>query len=464
MAYPMRMKILPVFRAFACLVVLASAAAAKEPAKPAIDPVQSLATFDAAWRLVDESPYDVRGKGIDWDAVRARHRPDAAKAGDVQALRRSILAMLQEVGESHFSLIPASVGALSSGGNANATPADTRPRDTGMRAALVDGRATVLSVRPGSPAGRLGIRPGWMIESVDARPVATALGEIARMQDESLRRSAMLEVDGALRSRLEASVLARPVSLGLRDGAGRLHDVDLVPEPAPGIPVDMPMLPPLVFDLAHERLPLADGGCIGLIRFNLWAPALAQAFPRALDAVRQCRGLVIDLRGNPGGVIGTAMGVGGYLVDSPTPLGYINAGGSTARLPALPRRVSDTGDLLAPYAGALALIIDGGSASTSEVFVSGLQSAHRARVFGTRSAGMALPSVAKTLPNGDRLMYAIADLTAPNGERLEGRGIQPDQPVPPTAADLLAGRDNALEAARRWLIDSPSAPRKEHAR
>ena len=449
---------------FACLTALATAAA-KEPPRPAIDPALSLATFDAAWQLVDQSPYDVRGKGVDWDAVRERHRPEAAKARDVQALRRSILAMLQEVGESHFTLIPASVGELAMGGSSDAAPpASPRPRETGMRAALVDGRATVLTVRGDSPAGRQGIRPGWTIESIDGRPISTVLDEITRMQDDTLRRAAMLQVDGALRSRLEASVMARTVALGLRDGGGRLHAFELTPEPSPGTPVNMPMLPPLVFDLAHERLPLADGGCIGVIRFNLWAPVLAEAFPGALDEVRQCRGLVIDLRGNPGGVIGTAMGVGGYLVDSPTPLGYINAGGSSARLPALPRRVSDAGKLLSPYDGALALIVDGGSASTSEVFASGLQAAHRARIFGTRSAGMALPSVAKTLPNGDRLMYAIADLTAPNGERLEGRGIQPDQPTPPTAAALLAGRDNALDAARGWIAGTPPVSRKEPAR
>ena len=75
---------------------------AREPSR--LDPALALATFDEAWRLVDESPYDVRGKGIDWAAVRERYRPQAAAARDMQALRRSLLAMLETLGESHFSL------------------------------------------------------------------------------------------------------------------------------------------------------------------------------------------------------------------------------------------------------------------------------------------------------------------------------------------------------------------------
>jgi C-terminal processing protease CtpA/Prc len=48
-------------------------------------------------------------------------------------------------------------------------------------------------------------------------------------------------------------------------------------------------------------------------------------------------------------------------------------------------------------------------------------------------------------------MYAIADLTAPNGQRLEGAGVAPDEAVPLTRADLLAGRDGPLQAAVRWI-------------
>ncbi|MDO5610786.1 MAG: hypothetical protein Q4G62_08490, partial [Pseudomonadota bacterium] len=93
--------------------LLLAPALAREPVRT-LDRAKAVDTFDAAWRLVDQSPYDVRGKGIDWDTVGERHRPAAEQARDNTALRRAINAMLDEIGESHFSLIPASVGAIAS--------------------------------------------------------------------------------------------------------------------------------------------------------------------------------------------------------------------------------------------------------------------------------------------------------------------------------------------------------------
>lgn len=440
--------------------LLLAPALAREPVRT-LDRAKAVETFDAAWRLVDQSPYDVRGKGIDWDAVGERHRPAAAAARDNHALRRTINAMLDEIGESHFSLIPASVGAIASGPSVSKNPPLDGIRDTGLRAAIVEGRIAVTAVQPGSAAAKAGIRMGWLIEQIDDHALGDVLAEIQRGDIPAQQRIATLRLEGALAARLEPTEHARPVTLALRDGAGKLQKIRLVPQPAAGTRVDIPLLPPMLFNIEHRRIAQADGGCIGLIHFNVWMPALAQSFPAALDAVRDCRGLIIDLRGNPGGVVGTAMGVGGWLVDKPTPLGYINAGGSTARLPALPRRVSDDGTLIAPYAAPLAILINGRSASTSEVFTSGLQQAGRARVFGSRSAGMALPSLMHPLPNGDDLLYAVADLTAPDGTRLEGIGIAPDQPSAPTLAGLAAGRDQPLDAAIGWLQTTSIPAKKE---
>jgi carboxyl-terminal processing protease len=91
------------------------------------------------------------------------------------------------------------------------------------------------------------------------------------------------------------------------------------------------------------------------------------------------------------------------------------------------------------------------SASTSEMFSASLQALGRARVFGERTSGQALPAIATRLPNGDVLMHVIADFVAADGSRIEGRGVVPDEPVPLTRADLFAGRDAPFDAAIRWI-------------
>jgi carboxyl-terminal processing protease len=91
------------------------------------------------------------------------------------------------------------------------------------------------------------------------------------------------------------------------------------------------------------------------------------------------------------------------------------------------------------------------SASTSEMFSASLQALGRARIFGERTSGQALPAIATRLPNGDVLMHVIADFVAADGSRVEGRGVVPDETVPLTRADLSAGRDAAIDAAVRWI-------------
>jgi carboxyl-terminal processing protease len=95
--------------------------------------------------------------------------------------------------------------------------------------------------------------------------------------------------------------------------------------------------------------------------------------------------------------------------------------------------------------------VDEISISTAEILAGGLQDLGRARVFGSRSAGAALPSAIERLPNGDGFQYAFANYVRTGGQPLEGRGVLPDVEAPLTREALLAGRDPALEAALTWI-------------
>ena len=87
-----------------------------------------------------------------------------------------------------------------------------------------------------------------------------------------------------------------------------------------------------------------------------------------------------------------------------------------------------------------------------------MQEAHRARIFGETSVGAALPSSFKTLPSGDIFQYAMAEIQTPSGRSIEGRGVEPDETVALTRADLAAGRDTVLAAAQAWLIEARRKP------
>jgi len=167
-------------------------------------------------------------------------------------------------------------------------------------------------------------------------------------------------------------------------------------------------------------------------------------FSSAVSDCLKCDGLIIDLRGNPGGIGGMAMGMAGWLVDKPNQrLGTMVMRDNTLNF--FINRRSEV------FGGPVAILMDGSSASTSEIFAGGLKDLGRARIFGTRSAAAALPSIIEKLPNGDGFQYAMANYISAGGKALEGNGVVPDEEVHLTRAALLAGHDPVIDAALQWI-------------
>jgi carboxyl-terminal processing protease len=180
-------------------------------------------------------------------------------------------------------------------------------------------------------------------------------------------------------------------------------------------------------------------------------PSVDGLVQQAVDRFRDAKGIVVDLRGNPGGLAAMIMGISGHFMTERKPLGTMKSREAELRFVANPRLVSATGQRVEPYGGPLAILVDSMTGSASECFAGGLQSLGRARVFGQTSMGQALPAFFDKLPNGDVLIHATGDFVTADGTRLEGRGVIPDRMVPIVREELLAGRDGTLEAALAWV-------------
>jgi carboxyl-terminal processing protease len=179
--------------------------------------------------------------------------------------------------------------------------------------------------------------------------------------------------------------------------------------------------------------------------------AVDKPFQTAVDRFHTADGIVIDLRGNPGGLAAMIMGIAGHFVADRAVLGVMRTKDSELRFTVNPRLVNAVGERVQPYSGPLAILVDGMTGSASECFAGGMQSLGRARIFGQTSMGQALPALFDKLPNGDVLIHAWGDFVTGTGVRIEGRGVIPDEPVAVTREALLAGRDAPLEAALRWV-------------
>jgi len=429
--------------------VSARAAAEAAAAKP-IASALAVETFDTAWTRIRNLHFDSTFGGLDWNAVSTELRPRAAAAKTAGELRRLLSEMIARVGVSHYALIPLeyseSFDPRRKGGDPNGTIGDA-----GLELRAVGDDIVVWRVAPEGPAAAAAIRPGTVVLEIDGFDPATGLRNrhsLATPHEQQLALTRLLY--GA--NRLVQGTAGETVKLKLRSGGG-VNDVALTLRPTPGQLVKFGNLPPSMVSV--RQTVIAGGGegdgCVGLISFTSWMAPIAAAIDRAVDAVRHCEGVIIDLRGNPGGVGGMVMGIGGHFVDSVKPLGTMKTRGNELRFVVNPRRVDPQNRPVAVYAGPLAILVDAMTASTSEIFAAGMQAIGRARVFGELSAGQALPALASKLPNGDVLLHAIADYLVVDGTRIEGRGVVPDQAVPLSIEDLAAGRDAPLQAAIAWI-------------
>jgi carboxyl-terminal processing protease len=426
-------------RAAAALIVLLAAPALAQGPK-------NVETFDAAWTIVRDSHFDPKMNGVDWNAVRAELRPRAEAAVDAGALRAVIREMLGRLGQSHFALIP------SSADSPRAQMAD-QGGDPGFEVRLVDGRMLVTSVAASGGAAAAGVRPGWQLTRVDGQSVDGLLQKVA---PGAPQRLVNVEAWRAVETRLRGAAGSQ-ASLTFDDGTGTAVSRSVDRRPETGAADTIGNLPTMHVRLESGRIKTPGGRTAGVIGFNVWMPVVDGLFQRAMDDLRTSDGIVLDLRGNPGGLAAMLMGISGHFVTERKPLGVMKTRDSELRFTSNPRLVSADGARVEPFAGPVAILVDALSGSATECFAGGMQSIGRARVFGQTSMGQALPALFDKLPNGDLLIHAYGDFVTADGTRLEGRGVVPDDAVPMRQADLLAGRDATLEAALRWIDSKPAA-------
>ena len=415
---------------------------------------QGTDTFDAAWTIIRNSHFDKTMNGLNWDAVRAELEPRAAAATSNTELRAVIRDMLGRLGLSHFALIASTIDSAAAGSDSGATEGGATP---GFDVRLLGRDLIVTSVDRDVAA----VHPGWKVirfgsASVDdllrtmLDPAPAPDGHDARLQQVEAWRIAQTRLRGPEGSKLDVT---------FERGDGAAVAVAVPRRPERGQPVTVGNLPTMYVRVESERKRTPAGRTAGLIRFNVWMAAVDAPFQKFIDEYRAADGVIIDLRGNPGGLAAMLMGISGHFVGERQVLGVMKTRESEFKFAANPRLVSAAGERVAPFAGPVAILVDAMSGSASECFTGGMQSIGRARVFGQTSMGQALPALFDRLPNGDVMIHAYGDFVTADGTRLEGRGVVPDEPLPLTRADLLAGRDPPLDAALAW-IDRAQAARK----
>ncbi len=447
-----------------------------KPNKPVYtsqDRALDLASFEYVWTTIRDKHYDATMGGLDWPAVRDELKPRVEAASSREEARDVMHELVHRLGKSHFGIVPAAAYADDSadgvvtndtaaapsetngaGGVQTAEGSASKPKpardrtgegSTGIDLRIDNASAMVTDVAPGSAAELAGIKPGWLITGIDGNDVPAVIKRMDESFPDSTSKAYYIAeaVAGQLGGRTGDTV-----SIDFIDERDERITKELTLAPMEGTKAQFGNLPTLYVFTRSVRLPEN----VQYFKLNIFfdpASVMAALGESVKEAqTNNADGFIIDLRGNPGGIGAMAMGFAGWFVqDKDQKLGTMSMRSGTMNFLVNPRTRG--------FSGPLAVLVDGMSGSTSEIFAAGMQDLKRARLFGTRTAGAALPSTFEVLPNQDRFQYAIADYTSVSGRSIEGNGVSPDEEVKLDRASLLAGRDPVIDAAVKWIKSAP---------
>jgi carboxyl-terminal processing protease len=346
---------------------------------------RTFAPFWETWRLVQQHY-------VDREAVNPEHMTEGAIEG-----------MLDSLGDrGHTTYLSAKEFEQMESGLKG------EMEGIGARMSLQHGhQATVMGVVPNSPAEKAGLRAGDIFLEVDGKDVT----------DMSLERIVSL-VRGPAGQKVHLQVF--------RDGKKLDFDITRAKVEVPNVTWHMLPGQPAVAHVAVEE-------------FGTNAhKQLQQALEEAKNA--GARGLLVDVRGNPGGLKDQAVEVTSLFIKSGVVFIEQDAQGHQRPVPVKPDgAVTDL---------PLCLLIDQGTASSAEIFAGAIQDHGRGKLVGTRTFGTGTVLLPFRLSDGSAVLLAVAEWLTPNGRRIWHEGIQPDVQValPAGARMLLPEAEDNLDA------------------
>jgi carboxyl-terminal processing protease len=246
----------------------------------------------------------------------------------------------------------------------------------------------VLRVFDGSPAQGAHIRAGDLILAVDGRPIAGVNSEVATNR-----------IKGPAGTMVELRVFT--------PGEHRDRTVKLKRER-----IEVP--------LTRGRLMERDGHKIGVAELMAFSDGAHVLLSREIKRLRGegAEAIVLDLRGNPGGLLLEGVAVSSLFIEN----GKIVSVRGRHRA----GRTHDAeGDAILPQDVPVAVLVDGGSASASEIVTGALRDRGRATVVGTHTFGKGLVQEVEHLSNGGELKLTTAHYYLPDGETISTKGIKP---------------------------------------
>jgi len=275
----------------------------------------------------------------------------------------------------------------------------------GIEVSMEDGFIKVISPIDGTPAAKAGIKPGDLIIRLDDTPVKG------------------MTLNDAVK-RMRGKPGTKIVLTVVREGAQK--------------PLRITVTRAIIHVKSVKSRDLGDK--IGYIRISSFQTQTGEQVHAALKKLLKANGgslhgLVLDLRNNPGGVLGAAVSVADTFINK----GLIVY--TDGRTPDSKLKFSATpGDML--HGAPMVVLVNGGSASASEIVSGALQDHKRAIIMGSRTFGKGSVQTIFPMSNGTAVKLTTARYYTPSGRSIQNEGITPDITLKAVKVDVVQKVDN----------------------
>ncbi len=335
---------------------------------------------DEVWQIVNREYVDATFNQVDWLATRQRllsqnyTSPEQAYA--------AVRAALEQLGDPYTRFLdPAQYEALN-----NQTAGEVS--GVGIRLEVNQQTQLLTVVEPiaNSPALQAGIKPGDRIVSIDDEPT---VGMSLEQASERIRGQ-----------------IGTQVKLKIIRAGGPEFEITLTRSR-----IELPAV--------HYSLKQEGSTRVGYIRLQEFSSHAAEQMKRAIEDLKgqQVNAFVLDLRGNPGGLLRASIEIARMWMPTGAIVKTVDRNGKSEQIAANQTALTDL---------PLAVLVDGDSASSSEILTGALLDNDRATVIGSKTFGKALVQSLYSLSDGSGLAVTIAHYYTPNGTDINHTGIMPE--------------------------------------
>ena len=374
---------------------------------------QRNSALDEVWRLVDKYYIDRSFNGQDWNEVRDNYEDKLGSKPSDEKTMQLATEMIKSLGDKYSRVLD------------RKSYAQIQKFDLiGVGATLMpDGNKKLIVGAPpipGSAAEEAGLQVGDFIDAVNG------------ISTDGRTAFDIIDQIGENPNAKEITMTVRTQGANDLPGEGTIRDVTMQRQFAE-------VKNPISFKITERR---DDGTTVGYIRISEFNSLVKPSLEAAIKALEDdgANAFVLDLRSNPGGAFQSAVEIAGLFMKDKVATSVVDS--NQVELPF--RTPSDK--MMVPTSDPVAIWIDGGSASATEVLAGALYDQCRAVVMGSTSFGKGLIQAVYGLKNGSGLVLTVAKYVTPAGTDIQGVGIDPDitgKSVPGNLMNLVMSTDTS---------------------